>query len=403
MAEQFKDSAQALAADFTPSVGAQWLATLRKNGAAAFADATMPSRRVEQFKYNNFNHLMSKPLVGAGAADIAAAKALGTEVPALGAHRMVFVDGVYQAELSSAADASLGVTTFSAANDAQRAFIEAQLGAIVPSDERPFVALADSVADDGVLVEVAAGADVQTPIQLLSIRTVAGVAAPRLLVEITLGANAEVHHYRLALGNDSYSHVGTAVVRQERDSRYRSYVINTGAAMNRLDHVVDVQGSGSHSQLFGAYLARGKQQSDIHLCVEHAVPNCDSEETYRGMAAESGKAIFNGRIQIHKDAQKTDAQLSCRNLLLSNKAEINAKPELEIYADDVKCAHGATVGQLDPASIFFFRARGLSEEKARALLSYGFINEVLLAMPLEPLADFMRGPLDAFFAQQDNA
>lgn len=431
MADQFQQSAVGLAKAFVPAQGEQWLSAQRKIGSAAFAAAAMPNRRIEQFKYNNFNTLLKQDINLAGDADLAAAKTLGVEVPNLNAHRLVFVDGKFQAELSSGANADIGVTTFSEASEAQRQVIDQQLGKLIPAGDRPFVALADSLADDGVLLQVAAGADLQTPVQLLSIRTTTGVATPRLLVqigdgarasvieqyqcvegvealdsavsEIDLGANAEVHHYRIALGNDSYTHIGTAVVRQGRDSRYRSYVINTGGAMNRLDHIVDVQGSGSNSQLFGAYLARSKQQVDIHLCVEHAVPNCDSQETYRGMAAESGKATFNGRIQIHKDAQKTDAQLSCRNLLLSNKAELNAKPELEIYADDVKCAHGATVGQLDPASIFYMRTRGISEEKARALLSYGFINEVLLAMPLEPLADFLRGPMDAFFANQDNS
>lgn len=428
---QFKESALGLAQAFVPAQGEQWLSAQRKQGSEAFAASTMPSRRVEQFKYNNFNNLLAQDINLAGTADIAAAKALGVEVPGLNAHRLVFVDGKFQAELSSDANSDINVTTFSQADAAQQQLIDQQLGKLVPAGDRPFVALADSLADDGVLLQVAAGADIQTPIQLLSIRTTAGVATPRLLVqigdnarvsvieqyqcvegvdafdsavsEIDLGANAEVHHYRVALGNDNYAHVGTAVVRQGRDSRYRSYVVNTGGAMNRLDHIVDVQGSGSNSVLFGAYLARSKQQVDIHLCVEHAVPHCDSQETYRGMAAESGKAVFNGRIQIHKDAQKTDAQLSCRNLLLSNKAELNAKPELEIYADDVKCAHGATVGQLDPASIFYLRSRGLSEEKARSLLSYGFINEVLLSMPLESLADYLRGPLDAFFADQDNS
>lgn len=431
MAELFKDSAQGLAQAFVPAMGQQWLAAQRQQGSQAFAASAMPSRRIEQFKYNNFNSLLQHNINLAGASDLEIAKAVGVEVPGLNAQRFVFVDGRFVAELSSDATQEIDVTTFSQANEQQRNFIDLQLGSLIPAGDRPFVALANSLADDGVLLQVAGGADIKTPIQLLSIRTSTGVATPRLLVqigdgarasvieqyqcaagveafdsavsEIDLGANAEVHHYRIALGNDSYTHIGTAVVKQGRDSRYRAYVVSTGGAMNRLDHIVDVQGSGSNSQLFGAYLARAQQQVDIHLCVEHAVPHCDSQETYRGMAAESGKAVFNGRIQIHKDAQKTDAQLSCRNLLLSNKAELNAKPELEIYADDVKCAHGATVGQLDAASIFYLRTRGLSEEKARSLLSYGFINEVLLSMPLEPLADYLRGPLDEFFANQDNS
>ncbi|MGB0866699.1 MAG: Fe-S cluster assembly protein SufD [Granulosicoccaceae bacterium] len=428
---EFKQSAQALAERFVPAQGAQWLSAQRQSGSSAFAGAIMPSRRVEQFKYNNFNNLLKQDVQLAGESNLEAAKALGLEVPGLNAHRLVFVDGRFQPELSSEANADISVCNFSSADDEQRQFIDQQLGKLIPEQDLPFVALADSLADDGVLLQVAAGSDLQTPVQLLSIRTTTGVATPRLLVqigagarasvieqyqcvegveafdsavsEIDLGDNAEVHHYRVALGNDSYTHIGAAVARQGRDSRYHAYVINTGGAINRLDHIVDVQGSGSDSKMFGAYLSRAKQQVDIHLCVEHAVPHCTSQETYRGMAAESGKAVFNGRIQIHKDAQKTDAQLSCRNLLLSNKAELNAKPELEIYADDVKCAHGATVGQLDPASIFYLRTRGISEEKARALLSYGFINEVLLAMPLEPLADFLRGPLDAFFANQNNS
>ncbi len=430
MAELFKDSAQALAQSFEPATGESWLLEQRRQGSSAFALAAMPNRRIEQFKYNNFNSLLSQPISLPQGSDDALAQAMGAEIPSLDAHRLVFVDGKLNAEMSSAPDPAIGVTAFSDADESQRDLISRQLGKLIPVGDRPFVALADSLSDDGVLLQVAAGTDLQKPVQLLSLRTTSGVAAPRLLVqigagarasvieqyqcaegvqaldcavsEIDLGDNAEVHHYRIALGSAEYTHIGTAVARQGRDSRYRAYVINTGGALNRLDHIVDVQGSGSNSQMFGAYLARAKQQVDIHLCVEHAVPNCDSQETYRGIAAESGKAVFNGRIQIHKDAQKTDAQLSCRNLLLSNKAELNAKPELEIYADDVKCAHGATVGQLDEAGVFYLRSRGLSEDKARSMLSYAFINEVLLSMPLEPLADFLRGPLDVFFTNQDN-
>lgn len=431
MAEIFREAAIELAKTWVPVRGEEWLTSQRQQGCETLASVRLPNRRVEQFKYNNFNALFKRELHRAGASDLAAAKMLLAEVPALGAHRLIFIDGKYHPELSSTADKNINLTVFSEAGDTQRALIERQLGELIPPGDRPFVALADSLLDDGVLLQLAAGADLKNPLHVLNIRTVAGVTAPRLLVqlgegarasiieqyqcvegveafdsavtEIAMGGNTELHHYRLALANDSYMHVGTAVVRQARDSRYRAYVINTGGAMNRLDHVVDIQGSGSNAQLFGAYLARAKQQVDIHLCVEHALPHCDSEETYRGIAAESGKAVFNGRIHIHRDAQKTDAQLSCRNLLLSNKAELNAKPELEIYADDVKCAHGATVGQLDSASIFYLRTRGLSEEKARTLLSYGFINEVLLAMPIEALADYLRTPLDAFFANQDNS
>ncbi|MEM6985058.1 MAG: Fe-S cluster assembly protein SufD, partial [Pseudomonadota bacterium] len=337
---------------------------------------------------------------------------------------ITLLDGRFCEALSSVPD-TVDVAAFSEANAAQLAAISDLIGRQARAEGQAFVLLNEALTEDGIWVDVKAGQTVDATLHVVNLRTQAGTSAPRVLIrvadnaaisvaehhrsvplaetfdlpvtELHIGKNSVVHHYRFAFGESGARQIGRVATRQEQDSRYNAYLAVIGGEFNRLDFGLDIQGSNCESNLYGLYMCRQSEHTDIHLAVDHAVPHCDSQEVFRGVAAEKGKAVFNGRIHIHPDAQKTNAELSNRNLLLSRTAEINTKPELEIYADDVKCAHGATVGQLDAEALFYLRSRGTPLEAARSLLSYGFINEVLLAIPDESLAGVVTPRVDAFF------
>ncbi len=194
-------------------------------------------------------------------------------------------------------------------------------------------------------------------------------------------------------------HFGGVYVDLQRDSQFESFQILLGGKIKRFDIIVNHNQAGSHCEMKGVYLPKSNQHVDIHSYIEHISANCTTDETYRGIMADQSKAVFNGRIHIHPDAQKTLANLSNKNLLLSNKAQINSKPELEIYADDVRCAHGVTVAQLDETACFYLQSRGISRQEAEVMLSFSFINELLESIPLEAL----RIKLRPLLAQQFTA
>ena len=182
-------------------------------------------------------------------------------------------------------------------------------------------------------------------------------------------------------------------------STLNTFHMALGSVLKRIDLVVDHVGQGAHCEANGVYLPRGQEHIDYHTCMEHRVPNCTSSETFRGIVGGEATAVFNGRIHIHAKAQKTKAELSNRNLLTSNRAEVNTKPELEIYADDVQCAHGATVAQLDDMSLHYLRSRGVSRVDALMMLSTGFINEVIDSVRCEALRVYLQALLAQRFAR----
>jgi Fe-S cluster assembly protein SufD len=194
-----------------------------------------------------------------------------------------------------------------------------------------------------------------------------------------------VTHYKVQREAASGFHVSTLQVHQHASSRFTSHSVSLGAALSRHDINIDLAGPGAECSLDGLYMASGRQHVDYHTLIEHKVPHCTSREDYKGVLGGRGRGVFNGRVIVHEGAQKTDASQSNKNLLLSADAEIDTKPQLEIYADDVKCAHGATVGQLDERMVFYLRSRGLDHAQARALLTYGFACDVVDRMGIEPL------------------
>jgi len=196
---------------------------------------------------------------------------------------------------------------------------------------------------------------------------------------------AQVDHYKLQEESIKAFHVATLQVHQGRDSRFASHSISFGGQLVRNDINVLLDAEGAGCTLNGLFMASGRQHVDYHTRVDHAKPNGTSEEVYKGILDGRARGVFNGRVKVHPDAQKTDARQSNKNLLLSRDAEIDTKPELEIYADDVKCSHGATVGQLDEHVLYYLRSRGIGEAQARGLLTYGFAKDILDRVDLAPL------------------
>jgi Fe-S cluster assembly protein SufD len=304
----------------------------------------------------------------------------------------------------------------------------ADLGALAPAQERPFVALNAALAEDGVLLHVGRGVRVERPLELVLAQgagTAPRGAHPRILVvlepgaELTLlerqlGAGAvftnaviEVHvkegarldHVRLGLDAGDGRWLTALDVRVDRDGRYGLHQALVGSRFRRNEIRIRMAGAGAEATVGAATLTRDRTHLDTQMSLEHEVPHCTSDQRFRSIAGERSRTVLNGRIHIHPQAQKTAAEFNTRNLLLSTDAEIDAKPELEIYADDVKCAHGATVGRLDPTSLFYLRSRGLGETEARTMLSFAFLGSIVDAFPLEAVGSAVRAELETAFAR----
>jgi Fe-S cluster assembly protein SufD len=203
--------------------------------------------------------------------------------------------------------------------------------------------------------------------------------------QIHAGPGSSIDHYKVQRESESAFHVSTTQVFQENDSSYLSHSLSLGGAMVRNNINVLLNGTGAECALNGLYVTKGRQHVDNHTSIDHASPYCSSRELYKGILDESSAAVFNGRIIVRKDAQKTNAKQTNKNLLLSRNASINTTPQLEIFADDVKCNHGATIGQLNDEELFYLRSRGIDEAAARTLLTYAFASDLLNAVKIKPI------------------
>ncbi|GAB5413606.1 MAG: Fe-S cluster assembly protein SufD [Congregibacter sp.] len=411
-----------------------WMQSLQARGLSLWEHVQLPTTRNENWKYTNLRALRED--YAAANPDLVRLDSLPEGIRAeLGGALLVFVDGIYQEALSKAPTApGCQLVRFSDADDVQSAKIAGQLNSTLDAEEHVFAALNTAALQDGVYIDVAANSCVAEPIHILWV--VQANSAPtainqRLLVslgesaqaavieqfvsldgaeasfcnglsELLLGPNSQLSYTRLHEEQGSAVHVGGVHARLRRDARLSSFHLALGSELKRLDIVVQYDEPGAHADLNGVYLPRGKEHIDYHTTIEHAVPNCTTDEVFRGIVADQATAVFNGRIHIHPQAQKTRAELSNRNLLTSKEATINTKPELEIYADDVQCAHGATVAQLDELALHYLRTRGVSRAEAEVMLSFGFINELIDALELRGLRDYLRPLLATRFARESS-
>ncbi|MES2674391.1 MAG: Fe-S cluster assembly protein SufD [Pseudomonadota bacterium] len=411
-----------------------WLQGLRAQAAIDWQKVIWPTRKTEHWKYTSLASLQkSHPVLlkNSASQSESLSNSWQQDVDLIGvdAIRLVFVDGVFNA--ASSTELSADVVLFSQANPTQQAVIQQHLGTVICGDQHVFATLNNAWVNEGVLVHVPRGTTLSKPVYLVQVATITGQAVSvnqRLLVvleenthaeviehyastagqqnsfvnaltEIVVGDNAQLQHYRLHLEEENIQHIGAVHVNLMRNARMRGFTLAHGSRLKRIDYQINHRGPGADLDLQGVYLPRNKQMVDYHTNVQHWVPHCTTNEVFRGIIADSAQAIFNGRIYIHPLAQKTLAQLSNKNLLTSNKAEVNTKPELEIYADDVKCAHGATISQLNSTAMYYLQSRGISRSEAEVMMSFGFINELLQQVAEPAVRDYLLPRLALLFGR----
>ena len=403
-----------------PGQGLEWLDRSRESALDAFATTGFPTPRNEDWKYTRVAPIEKRgfKLAQQNGINVQARDVEQFSLGGLECEQLVFVDGRYVDALSNrnVVDGGARITTLESAMNASSQLLESHLGHYADINGQPFSALNTAFMTDGAVIHAKnRGAD-KLPIHLLFIATREGVVAhPRILVvaeaasrttvvesytslvdgcyftnaltEIALMEEAQVDHYKRQEESTKAFHVATLQVQQGRDSRFASHSISFGGQLVRNDINVLLDGEGAGCTLNGLFMASGRQHVDYHTRIDHAKANGTSEEVYKGILDGRARGVFNGRVKVHPDAQKTDAHQSNKNLLLSRDAEIDTKPELEIYADDVKCSHGATVGQLDEHTLYYMRSRGIGESQARGLLTYGFAKDILDRIDLAPLRE----------------
>jgi Fe-S cluster assembly protein SufD len=407
-----------------PQLGAGELAAaaqLRSRGREAFAAQGLPGTQLEEWRYTNVaelaSHAWQLPAERAPGISRDAVEALASPVYACGL--LVFADGRFVPGLSTLRAPEVELTPLATARRERAAQgLLARVGSLVDPKAHPFAALATALLDDGVLIRLPAGARLEQPLHLvfLSLGTDSPRAAhPRVFVEAGRGSRAVVVQDHVSLGaapaftnavtelhvgpgaqleyvllqreGDAAFHVSSCAALLERDARLATHAVTLGGRLVRNDLCVTLAGEGAEAVLNGLFLGSGERLVDNHSLVDHAVPRGTSRQLYKGVLADRSRGVFRGRVLVRPGAQHTDARQSNPNLLLSEGAEIDSKPQLEIFADDVKCSHGSAIGQSDENALFYLRARGLDETAARALLVRGFAAEVLGALPEPALAE----------------
>lgn len=410
--------------EMTAAAGPDWLRSIRREAIGRFEALGFPTRRDEAWRFTSVERLAGTAFRSVSAPSVngnGLANADRFTFPGLEGERIVFIDGHYVAKLSTRCPAPHGVVVRSLAEVLRDEpdLAEPYLARFAGFRENPFVALNTAFLRDGAFIKIPGGETVEHPIHVVFLSSgfigPAGpaVSHPRVLIlagpgsrarlletharlaeetyftnpvtEIVLGEGAAVEHCKLQRDADAAFHVGALRVHQERDSRVTSHSISLGAGLARNDMNFVLAGPGAECELNGLYVVSGHQHVDHHTTVDHARPNCTSQEFYKGVLDEKSRGVFNGKIVVRPDAQKTSARQANKNLLLSEDARVNTQPQLEIYADDVKCSHGATVGQLDENALYYLRTRGLAPGDARLLLTYGFMRDITERIGMEAL------------------
>jgi Fe-S cluster assembly protein SufD len=399
----------AIARDRLP--GAAKVAAARQQAFEVYERAGLPHRRIEDWKYTDLRVLMREVLPLAAAPDAAALTraSAALKLHAIeGARRLVLVDGMFAPKLSDLAglEPGLGIRTLREVLESGDAALQAQL--LATDNSEAMVALNAAMMTDGLVIEVAAAAVLTQPLHIVHIASGTtpaamftrsllrlGKAANATLVEsyiaaegaktyqvhdslvLDVGDGARLDHVRLTEDSREAFNISSAVVTLGAKAHFNTFGMTSGSHVSRYQAVIAFAGEGSRVETNGVNLLNGRQHADTTLFLDHAVPNCVSREIFRAVVDDRGHSVFQGRIIVRPKAQKTDAKMMTRALLLSDEAEADNKPELEIFADDVTCGHGATTGALDESLLFYLRARGLSEKEAQALLIQAFVGEAI--------------------------
>jgi Fe-S cluster assembly protein SufD len=387
---------------------------LRERARERFEALPWPKPTDEDWRQTDVRPVAAFATVAAPKVAVDAARLDELPIADVAACRIVFVNGRYAPSLSRTASLPRGVRVEGLVEAAARGNgAGSALGSAASFEDKPFAALNTARFEDGALVTVAAGVEATTPVHVLHLaipserphtvhaRTLilAGARSRLDVVEsfVTLGTgayltnsvtevvaepDAHVEHVKIQSESDEAWHVASVAARQGAGARFGSHNVSLGARLARNDIGSRMNGEGAECHLYGLYLADGSRHVDNHTWLDHAVPHCPSWEMYKGVLSGTARAIFNGRIIVRPDAQKTDAKQSNRNLLLSDGALVSTRPQLEIFANDVKCTHGATIGRLDDNALFYLTTRGIGRAEARDLLVRAFADDVLDKIPV---------------------
>ncbi|QSE96225.1 Fe-S cluster assembly protein SufD [Fulvivirga lutea] len=384
----------------------------------------LPSPKNEEYKFTNITKILEKEFNSIPHqfnSKIQKEAIQKLDIEGLDVHKLVFINGVYSSELSDKIDIK-GVTVknIQQAIEENDESLNKYFGKAAKSNRDAFLALNTALTEDGALIHVSDNIVVEKPIALYFINdssestvysnsrnlVIAGKSSQanfleffltegnessfsNIASEVVIDENAHIGYYRVQNNKETAYQVGTTQVHQSRSSVFSAYTFTLNGAIIRNNLNVTVDGEGCETNMYGLYLINGKTHVDNHTAVDHVQPHCESNELYKGILEDTAKGVFNGKVFVRKEAQKTNAFQSNKNILLSDTAVVNTKPQLEIWADDVKCSHGCTTGQLDEDALFYLRSRGLSKDSSRALLLYAFAIEVLETVKLDPLKNFL--------------
>jgi Fe-S cluster assembly protein SufD len=409
----------AIARDRLPGAGK--VADARRQAFEAYERAGLPHRRIEDWKYTDLRVLMREVLPLAVEPDAATLKRASAALKLhaiAGVRRLVLVDGAFAPKLSDTTrlEKGLSVRTLREVLEAGDSALQAQLFA--PDNSDAMVALNSAMMTDGLVIGVAEGTALAKPLHIVHIASGAqpaamftrsllkiGKAASATLVEsyiaadsakayqahdsliISISDSARLDHVRLIEDGREAFNISSAVVTLGANAYFNTFGMTSGSNVSRYQAFIAFAGAGSRVETNGVNLLNGRQHADSTLFLDHAVPNCESREIFRAVVDDRGHSVFQGRIIVRPNAQKTDAKMMTRALLLSDEAEADNKPELEIFADDVTCGHGATTGSLDESLLFYLRARGLSEKEAQALLIQAFVGEAIESIANDALRE----------------
>jgi Fe-S cluster assembly protein SufD len=403
-----------------------WLTRLRENAGSRFEQLGFPNTDDEEWKYTNVAPIARTRFEPA----LESQDGFAPELDAAGLEpflyeearrsRLVFTNGIYRPELSALEGLPAGVTAMNIADALKGEHAEAlraQLARSADHSENAFTALNTAFISQGAFLFIPAGVRVESPVHMLFLSTPtharASVSFPRVLlvagegseatviesyastgegvywtnavVEIVLADNARLEYYKVQRESQQAFHIATTAVSLGRAAGFDSTTITMGAELARHDINVRFEQEGAECWVDGLYVVGEGQHADTHSLIDHRRPHCTSRQLYKGILDGKSRAVFNGKVFVHEGAQQTDAMQKNKNLLLSKEARVDTKPQLEIFADDVKCAHGATVGQLEEEELFYLISRGLSPELARNLLTYGFAEEVIAKIKIESI------------------
>ena len=418
--DMFEAGEQALPGGRDPFV-----AGLRRQAIEAYGRLGLPHRRIEAWKYTDLRARLTdvNPLVKAEGIAVSEAdlvRALGGEIAGLPAYRLVVVEGDLRTDLSDIASlkaAGVDVVSLAQALENPPPWLKTALAQVNPRKDDPVVALNTALMTGGAALRIGAGVTLDKPIHLIQldgkgepastvtrnvviaepgsaatlVESFAGLAIRGLqrnvVTEVRVGEKAALRHVKLEREGEDVLHLSTALVELAGDARYDAFQFSTGASLARNQVYLAFMGEHSAVDISGSFLMRGQQHCDTTLLVEHRVPHCTSRELFKGVLDNEARGVFQGKIIVSPGAQKTDGKQMAGALLLSESAEFDSKPELEIFADDVVCGHGSTSGQIDEDLLFYLEARGIPDAQARALLIQAFVGEALERVEDEPLRD----------------